>query len=61
MLKELRLKHKLTQSKLAFLSGISIKTISRIENGDTKVNYNTILRLADFFEVRPNDIIKSEE
>ena len=61
MLKELRLKHKLTQSQLSFLSGVSVKTISRIENGNTKVNYNTLLRLADFFEVKPKDIIKSDE
>lgn len=58
MLKELRLKSKLTQSKLEFLSGVSIKTISRIENGDRKINYSTIKKLADFFEVSENEIIK---
>ena len=33
MLKKLRLKSKLTQEKLAFLTGLSVKTISSIENG----------------------------
>lgn len=57
MLKELREKSKLTQTQLAFLTGISIKTISRIENGDLNINYLTIKRLADFFEVKVTDIV----
>lgn len=61
MLKELRKKNKLTQNQLSFLSGVSVKTISRIENNDTKVNYNTIIKLAKFFKVDTHEIIKSEE
>lgn len=58
MLKEYREKAKLTQTQLSFLTGISVKTISRIENGDLNVNYLTLKRLADFFEVQVQDIIK---
>lgn len=50
MLKELRENSKLTQTQLAFLTGISIKTISRIENGDKGVQYKIAKRIADFFE-----------
>ena len=57
MLKELRLKSKLTQEKLAFLTGISVKTISNIEN-NKECSTRVIKRLADFFEVEINEIIK---
>lgn len=61
MLKELRKKNNLTQNELAYLCNVSIKTISRIENGDTKINYNTILKLANFFKVNVEEILKSGE
>lgn len=61
MLKELRNKSKMTQQELAFLSGVSIKTISRIENGDESVQYNTIKRLAEFFEVSVETIMKDKK
>lgn len=57
MLKDLREKSKLTQTQLSFLTGISIKTISRIENGDENVTYSTIKKLAEFFEVEIKEII----
>jgi len=61
MLKELREKSKLTQTQLSFLSGVSVKTISRIENGDEGINYNTIKKLADFFETDVRKIMKNND
>lgn len=61
MLRQLREKSKMTQQELAFLSGVSIKTISRIENGDESVQYNTIKRLAEFFEVSVETIMKDNK
>ena len=61
MLRQLREKSKMTQQELAFLSGVSIKTISRIENGDESVQYNTIKRLAEFFEVNVETIMKDNK
>lgn len=60
MLKKLRKESKLSQTQLAFLSRVSIKTISRIENGDDKVQYNTIKKLAEFFETDVETIMKKE-
>lgn len=60
MLKELREKSKLTQTQLAFLTGISIKTISRIENGDKGVQYKVARRLADFFETNVEEIMEDK-
>lgn len=57
MLKELREKSKLTQSQLSFLSGVSIKTISRIENGDRNIQMRIIKKLADFFETKEENIL----
>lgn len=60
MLKELRKKSKLSQTQLAFLSGVSIKTISRIENGDKGVQYQVAKRLADFFETNVDEIMEDK-
>lgn len=57
MIKELREKSKLTQSQLSFLSGVSIKTISRIENGDRNIQMRIIKKLADFFETKEENIL----
>ena len=59
MLKKLRLKSKLTQEKLAFLTGLSVKTISSIENGK-ECNTKTLKRLADFFEEGIEELIKKD-
>lgn len=61
MLKELREKHKLTQSKLEHLSGVSTKTISRIENNDRNITLLTLERIADFFEVGIDEIIEIKQ
>lgn len=61
MLKELREKSKLTQTQLAFLSGVSLKTISRIENGDTGVQYQIAKKLADFFETNIENIMEGNK
>lgn len=58
MLKEIRERKKMTQTQLAFLSGISIKTISRLETGDKNVNLQTIEKLAEFLEVNIEEIIE---
>lgn len=61
MLKKLREQSKLTQKELAFLSKVSIKTISRIENGEENIQYNTIKKLADFFEVDEKVIMNNNK
>lgn len=58
MLKELREEKNLTQTELAYLSKVSIKTISRIENGDDKVQYRTVKKLAEFFNTKIENIME---
>ncbi|MFC2044058.1 helix-turn-helix transcriptional regulator [Chloroflexota bacterium] len=55
-LKELRLKHYLSQAELARKAGLSTATINRLENGRRKPNFHTIRVLAKALGVEPGDI-----
>lgn len=61
MLKKLREKMGMRQQDLSNETGISIKTISRIENFDENVQYRNIKILANYFNVKVEDIYKKEE
>lgn len=50
-LKELRKKYGISQSELASILNISQSNISRYENGDRKVDYKTLIKIADYFYV----------
>ncbi len=50
-LKELRLKHNITQIKLAIDLNVNQNTISRYENGEREAGYNELIRIADYFNV----------
>lgn len=61
MLKKLREKMGIRQQDLSNETGISIKTISRIENFDENIQYRNIKILANYFNVKVEDIYKKEE
>lgn len=61
MLRELREEKNLTQTELAYLSGISIKTISRIENGDECIQYNSVKKLAEFLDTDVQTIMSNNK
>lgn len=50
-IKNLRLKHAWTQEQLAELSSLSIRTIQRVENGETP-SLETLAALASVFDVK---------
>ncbi len=50
-LKFLRKKAKISQLKLAMDLGISQNTISRYETGEREADYQTLIALADYFDV----------
>ena len=50
-LKELRLKKRLSQTKLAMDLNMNQSSISRYENGEREADYKTLILLADYFEV----------
>ena len=56
--KEYRLKSKLTQEKIAEKLGISVKYISRIENGTGGVKVETLVNYMNILGISPNVIFE---
>ena len=54
---ELRKEKKLTQEELAVLLGVSNKSVSRWENGETTPNVETLKLLSRFFDVSINTLL----
>lgn len=50
-LKELRRKHRLSQVRLAIELELSQNSISRYENGEREADYQTLIRIADYFDI----------
>jgi uncharacterized Tic20 family protein/DNA-binding transcriptional regulator YiaG len=55
--KELRTRKGLSQEQLAEISGLSLRTIQRIENGETEPRGETLKRLMNALEVAPDDLM----
>ncbi len=56
--KEYRVKNKLTQEKIAEKLGISVKYISRIENGTGGVKVETLVNYMNILGITPNVIFE---
>lgn len=50
-LKELRKARGISQLRLAMDLSMNQNSISRYENGEREADYNTLIRLADYFQV----------
>lgn len=50
-LKEIRKKRGVTQLKLAMDLGLNQNSISRYENGEHEADYQTLIAIADYFNV----------
>ena len=57
VLREFRKKHKLTQEELSEKLGISLKYISRIENGNNGVKTETLVRYMNILGIPPNKML----
>ena len=58
VLRKFRLKNKLTQEDLAEKLGISLKYISRIENGNNGVKTESLIKYMNLLGITPNVIFK---
>lgn len=58
---ELRKSKGLSQEELAENSGLSLRTIQRIENGETEPRGDTLKRLANSLRVTPEELIDRAE
>lgn len=56
ILRDFRLKNKLTQEQLSEKLGISLKYISRIENGNNGVKTQTLINYMNILGIAPNTI-----
>jgi transcriptional regulator with XRE-family HTH domain len=59
-IKNLRIRKGFSQEQLAEISGLSLRTIQRIENGETEPRGDSLIRLAAAFEVSPDEILDWE-
>uniref|UniRef100_UPI0030F528A3 helix-turn-helix domain-containing protein n=1 Tax=uncultured Wocania sp. TaxID=2834404 RepID=UPI0030F528A3 len=55
--KELRKRKGFSQEELTEISGLSLRTIQRIENGETEPRGDTFKRLANALNVTPDELI----
>ena len=59
--RELRVRNGFSQEELAEKSGLSLRTIQRIENGETEPRGDSLQRLAKTFNILPNELIEWAE
>lgn len=59
ILRDFRIKNKLTQEQLSEKLGISLKYISRIENGNNGVKTQTLINYMNILGITPNTIYSS--
>ena len=50
-IKELREEKHISQTKLAIDLGLNQNSVSRYENGERQADYETLIKLADYFNV----------
>ena len=55
--KELRLRHGFSQEELAKQTQLSLRTVQRLEQGETEAQGDTLRRLARVFELKPAELI----
>ena len=61
MIYKLRVKMRLSQSKLAEMLGVSNKAVSKWETGNAKPQLDTVKRLADIFGVSVDELLEAKE
>lgn len=61
ILKELRLEHGLKRSELAREIGINPNTLANYEKGVRQANYETLIAIADYFNVTLDELLEREE
>ena len=60
LLKDLRKERNLTQEQIADKFGVSQRSVSRWENGNTMPDISILIELADFYDVDLREILKGE-
>ena len=56
-IKELRNQHAFSQEEMARRAGLSLRTIQRIELNETQPRGDTLIRIAEVFGLKPDDLL----
>lgn len=57
VIRELRLARGLSQEKLAELGNFERSYISKVENGERAIQFKTVLRFAEAFEIKTSELV----
>ena len=57
VIRELRLARNLSQEKLAELGNFERSYISKVENGERAIQFKTLVRFADAFEIKTSELV----
>lgn len=55
-----RMKNKISQKEMADFLGISMNYISRLENGKTKIELKTFIKICDFLNISIYDVLNEK-
>lgn len=59
-IKELKQKHNLSQTQLAKIAGVSQRSISAYENGQSEPTESTLIKLANYFHLTLDELVGHE-
>lgn len=59
-LKQVRLKHKVTQKMIAERLGCTVQFYSQMERGINVLNYSNALKIAIYFETTPDELFRDD-
>lgn len=59
VIKELRVKSKITQEHLSTLCDVDVRTIQRIEKGQQNISINLLFTISEVLNVKPDVLISS--
>lgn len=59
-LKDLRIKKGISQVRLAMDLNLSQNTISRYENNQREADYETLIKIADYFDVSLDELLERD-
>lgn len=66
MLRDLRLKHNVTQQQISMQMGVNVRTYRRWENNESSMNVNDFIKLLNFYKMKVdvvliNDICRKDD
>ena len=59
--KAFRVQRGFSQEKLAELTGLSLRTIQRVENSETEPMGDTLIRISEAFQVTPDELMQMDK